>query len=69
MPCSTRPVSITASDVPERQTTGIATRKSAAAMAIIFFRPSRSHSTPAVADARMPPNMTAPTIQLTSASV
>ena len=69
MPCSTRPVSITANEVPEKQTIGIATRNSAAAAAIIALRPSRSHSTPAVAEARMPPNMTAPTIQLTSASV
>ena len=69
IPWRTRPVSITARDSPEKQTTGTATRNSADAHDIILLRPSLSQSTPAVADARMPPNITAPTIQLTSASV
>ena len=40
----------------------------AAAAMIIVLRPSLSHSTPAVSDERIPPNITAPTIQLTCAS-
>ena len=64
-----RPVSMTASDVPERQTIGMATRKKPAPTMIILLRPNRSQSHPAVAEATMPPNITAPTIQLTCASV
>ena len=41
----------------------------AAAATIIFLRPSLSQRTPAESDEIMPPNMTAPTIQLTCASV
>ena len=60
---------MTARAVPEKQTIGTATRKTADAATIIRLRPNRSQSQPADAEARMPPNITAPTITLTWASV
>ena len=68
MPWRTRPNAIAANEPPERQTTGTATRKSAADATIRRLRPKRSARKPAVSDETMPPKRTAPTTTLSCAS-
>ena len=68
IPWRTRPTTRATNEPPDRQTTGIAARNSAADATIIRLRPNRSASIPAVSDATMPPKRTAPTTTLSSPS-
>ena len=65
IPCNMRPVKRIQNESMERHTIGTATRNIAEQATIIFFRPKKSHSAPAVSEDSNPPIMTAPTIRLT----
>ena len=64
MPCRTRPAKSSGKQSSERHTTGMAARNIAADATIIFLRPKKSHSHPAVMDENNPPSNTAPTTWL-----